>query len=127
MAAPTSLFTSKFKNILNCAKELDLLAKTRNPQKRKQLIIHFEDCVINAISEIADNCLKGNIPLKKCQLKKLSKFKETLRKLRKKTKVSTRRKIINQTGGFIGLLLPPALSFIASIIASYLGEKLASK
>lgn len=127
MTNPKSLFTSKFKNILNCAKELEVLAKTKNINKRRQLINTFEDCVINAISEVASNCLRGNIPLQKDEFKRLEKYKRVLRKVSKKTKPKTRRSIINQSGGFISLLIPPALSFIASILASYVGEKLASK
>ena len=70
---------SKVKNILNCAEELHQLAKIRNEPKRREKLAEVRDCVINAISELADNCLRGNIPLKKGRFKKLSLFKKLLR------------------------------------------------
>lgn len=80
--------------------------------------------MINAISEIAQNCLQGNIPLKKCEFKRLAAYKQVLRRLQKRTKVKTRRAILNQSGGFLQLLIPPALSFIASILGAYVEKKI---
>lgn len=116
--------TSKFQNILKCSAELDQLAKSRTTNQRRKLIENAEDCLINAISELANNCLSGNFPLNKCQFKKLSKYKNILRKLKKKTKLLTRRKLLIQNGGFLPFLIPPALSFIASLIAEVIAKKL---
>ena len=117
---------SKVKNILNCAEELHQLAKIRNGAKIRKKIAEVRDCVINAISELADNCLRGNIPLKKSGFKKLSLFKKLLRKLRRKTKVKTRRNLLIQQGGFaiLPLLIPPALSLLASVVGSAINKKL---
>ena len=103
---------------------MDQLIKTKNPDRRRDLVKNVEDCVINAISELADNCLQGNIPLNKCQFKRLAKFKNILRRLRKQTSVRTRRNILNQHGGFLQFLIAPALTFIASILASYVEKKM---
>ena len=88
------------------------------------MISDLKACVVDAISEIAANCLNGNIPLKNCEFNKLSKYKNVLRKLQKRTSVNTRRKLLRQSGGFLQFLLPPALSFIASILASYVKKKI---
>lgn len=91
------------------------------------MIDGFQDCVIIAISEIADNCLKGNIPLNKCQFKKLEKYKSILRFLQSKSEIVQKRKHLKQVGrAFFAALIPPALSLIASVLAPYI-EKLVKK
>ena len=79
----------KFNKVLNCVKELDELVKEKDLTKRAQLVKKLEDCVINAISEIAKNCLSGNIPLSKEDFDKLTKYhnifkKKTLKNLQLK-------------------------------------------
>lgn len=86
----------------------------------KEKIHQVKDCVIDAISEIALNCLNGNIPLTECQYNKLFEYQNILRKLSKKTLVKTRRNLLNQSGGFLQLLIAPALTLLASLIGSYL-------
>jgi len=114
----------KFDNVLNCAKELEELAKANSNKKRKKLVKLAEDCVINSISEIALNCLNGNVPLSEIDFNKLSKYQNLLRKLTKISSVKKRRNIISQTGGFLNLLIPPALSLIASVVGGYLSKRL---
>ena len=114
----------KFQSVLNCSKELDRLSKAKNKKDLKKFIREAEECVINAISEIAKNCIYGNIPLNKCDFRKLSKYQGILRKISKKSSVSNRRKLINQKGGFLSLLIPPALSLIASVIGGLINKKL---
>ncbi len=115
----------KFNRVLRCSKELERLSKVENPELRRKLILDAKTCVIDAISEIAVNCLKGNIPLNSCDFESLSKYKKILRLLSKKTPVQRRRKIIIQKGGqLLSLLIPPALSLISSIISKYLTHKI---
>ncbi len=115
----------KFNRVLRCAKELALLSNEHNLESRRKLILNAKNCVIDAISEIAVNCLKGNIPLNSCDFKKLEKYKKILRILSKKSPVKRRRKIIIQKGGqLLSLLIPPALSLISSIVSKYLTHKL---
>lgn len=74
--------------------------------------------VCNAISEVASNTLKGNIPLTDAQyagLKRHAKDLETL--ARKKTSLTKKRQII-QKGGFITALLGPALRLLTPVIGS---------
>ena len=110
----------KFNKVLNCAKELDVLVKEKDITKRAQLLKNFEDCVINAISEIAKNCLSGNIPLTKEDFDKLTKYHIILRKLSQKSPVKRRKKLIVQSGGFIDTLIPSALCLITSVVKGLL-------
>jgi hypothetical protein len=114
----------KFNKILNCAKSLHNISKNKNPIARNRLILDVEKCVIDAISEIAKNCLAGNINLKTCDFNKLSKYKKTLRQISKKSSVEKRKRILQQKGGFLSLLIPPALSLIASVVGDLISSKL---
>ena len=114
----------KFDNVLKCAKELENLAKVKDFKNKKVLIKNAEDCVIDAISEIALNCLNGRIPLRDCDFKSLIKYQTVLRKISKIGPVNKRKRLISQTGGFLNLLIPPALSLIASVIGGYLSKRL---
>ena len=112
------------KKVLKCVGELDALAQSTTPEERRQLLRRIKDCVIDAISEISKNCLNGNIEYKKCDLDKLEKYKEILRKISKKTSAKTRKRYIIQKGGFLPLLLPPALSLLASVVGSAIAKKI---
>ena len=114
----------KFDNVLKCAKELENLAKVKDFKNKKVLIKNAEDCVIDAISEIALNCLNGQIPLRDCDFKSLIKYQTVLRKISKIGPVNKRKRLISQTGGFLNLLIPPALSLIASVVGGYLSKRL---
>ena len=115
----------KFNRVLRCSKELERLSQAKNTELRRRLILDAKTCVIDAISEIAVNCLKGNIPLNSCDFDNLSKYKKILRLLSKKITVQRRRKIIIQKGGqLLSLLIPPALSLISSIISKYISHKI---
>jgi len=121
---------SKKKNnrVFKCAIELDNIAKAKSPYRRKILIDKAKNCVIDSISEIALNCLKGNFPVKNCDFKKLKNNKAILRKLAqkypKKFPIEERRKILVQRGGFLQVLIPAALSYLGSLTANYLIKKL---
>src|SRR6266700_1592541 len=112
----------KFNKILKCASELEKISKTKDNKTRRNLIHQAKNCVIDAISEIALNCLKGNIPLNKCDFKKLSKYQTILRILSKPSLISKRKQLIQQRGGFLQLLIPPALSLAASIVGDLIGR-----
>ena len=114
----------KFNKILNCLQELEKLSSA-DIKERKKLLLEFNDCVIDAISEIALNCLKGNIPLKSCDFKKLKEHQNILRIISQPNKVKYRRNILIQKGGFLNILLAPALSLIATLVGEYIGKRIA--
>jgi hypothetical protein len=119
-----SLKYLKFWNILRCKKELEKLATADSIKERKIILNKSKDCVINAISEIAKNCLYGNIPLKSCDFSKLSKYQNILRKISKISPVGKRKRLIIQKGGFLNLLIPAALSIVTTIASNYLKKKI---
>jgi len=114
----------KFKKVLICLPSLEKLANAKTDKERKKLISDSKDCVIDAISEIALNCLNENIPLKSCDFDKLVKYKNILRKLSSPSTIKTRKRIINQNGGFLSILIRPAISLIAGLLGSYIGKKI---
>jgi len=96
--------------------ELDQLVKETNPLKRANLLEQVKDCVIDAISEIAKNCLSGNIPLSEEDFKNLEKYQKILRIISKPCSAEKRRNLIIQKGGFIDSLVPAALLLITVLI-----------
>lgn len=107
--------------VLGCLPTLKTLAKTKSSKKRKELLSKAKNCLFYAISEIARNLIKGNIPLSCSRKRKLQKFKKDIREMAKKTTTLKRRKaIINQRGGFLPGLLIPAITFLANIAADKL-------
>ena len=94
--------------------ELQVLAKCR-PRQRKRFIMHAHKDLINCISEVCTNTLKGNVPLKPAQKKALVRYKRHLRQVAdKRNSNKKRREILVQKGGFIGALIGPLLSTLFS-------------
>ena len=86
------------------------------PILRKAIIEHASPDLINAISEIVWNTLKGVIKLTPQQKRRLSRHKEEFRSLvNKKLSVKKKRKILNQKGTGAGLaaLIPLALAVLS--------------
>ena len=119
------LFTSKksdLKDIIECIPELEALAKAKG-KKRIKLIAEAKSCIIKAISELAKNCIVGNVKLEDCEFDKLKKYQNILRKIStKSTSLKKKRQIISQNGGFLPLLIPPALSVVAGLVGDQLGK-----
>lgn len=111
--------------IFKCENELRNINNAISVRKRNKIIRKSNKCVINAISEIALNCLLGNIPLTKCKYQEIIKYKNILRKLKKKN-ISTKKKreIVIQRGGFLNLLIPPVLSLLAGVAANIINKKI---
>jgi len=88
---------------------------------RCSVIKNCDKHLINCFCECSKNILKGNIPLKEPQLRKLRREKKNLRALAlKKTSLKKKRKIL-QKGGFIGALLTPVLSILGNILGGVVG------
>jgi hypothetical protein len=91
--------------------------------KRKKLLAVGKDDLLLAICEIVDNVLKGTVKLNNVQKKKLLRYKKELRNIadRKASKTS-KKKVLNQRGGFLPLILTPALGLIASLVGEVIGN-----
>ena len=94
--------------------ELQVLAKCR-PRQRTHFIKQAPKDLINCISEVCSNTLKGNVPLKPAQKRALARYKRNLRQVAdKRNSNKKRREILVQKGGFIGALIGPLLSTLLS-------------
>ena len=105
-------------------KNIPLLRRIlRMADKDKKRMIHMCDKqLVDCFSECAKNVLKGNVPLKKAQLRKLRRERNNLRLLAvKKTPLAKKKKVL-QKGGFIGALLPPVLSLLAPLVSTLIGN-----
>ena len=86
------------------------------PILKKAIIEHASPDLINAISEIVWNMLKGVIKLTPKQKRRLSRYKEEFCSLvKKKLSIAKKRKILNQKGTGAGLaaLVPIALALLS--------------
>ncbi|DAC80299.1 TPA_asm: gasderminX [Terrapene box turtle adintovirus] len=97
---------------------LKLLSKS-SPQQRRAILCSASDDLVAAISEIALNTLKGNVPLTQNQVRVLKK-KRTLIKTLCNKRVSLKRKkhLVKQSGGFIGPLLSFAIPLITGLLTN---------
>jgi len=85
-----------------------------------------KDCVMR-ICECIKNVLKGNVSLKSCHLKKLSRHRQSLRSLSAKSTTLAKRRKLLQKGGFLGALLPAILPVITSLIGSFMQDNNAAR
>lgn len=98
----------------------DLLRAIVNmtPSRRKLFLKNADKELVQSICECALNTLKGNVPLKPCQKKSLSRYKHILRNLVKPKGgwKSKRKFLIQKGGGILPALLIPVLSSLLSQI-----------
>jgi len=107
----------------NCS-FLKSLVKCRK-SRRLNLIKGASTDNINAISEVALNTLKGNVPLNYQQKKRLQRFKAKLRQLAQKRLSTKKRKfLLVQEGGVLPVLLAPLLSVLAGVATKAVGSAL---
>lgn len=94
----------------------DLLRAIANmtPSRRKSFFKTADKELVQSICECALNTLKGNVPLKSCQKKTLSRYKRVLRKLvlPKGCWKAKRRILIQHGAGFLPALIAPILGSI---------------
>jgi hypothetical protein len=97
-------------------RELTKLKRLGLKGRKKFIKACSKECVTN-ICECIKNVLNTKLPIKASHLKKLSRFKHTLRTLAsKRTSLINRRRLL-QKGGFLPALLTSAIPAIASLIS----------
>ena len=102
--------------ISKCKKDLREIIKCKSIKERRQCLNSFKNCVIDSISEICDNFLRGNIPIKNFNISKLKRFRKYIEFLSQKKPYYKRRKIIVQKGGFLNFLIPSALYLLEKVL-----------
>jgi hypothetical protein len=112
----------QLRNILTQKHLLKELAKTKS-RYRKDILKKADPNLILAICESIYNLLEGRVKLNSSQKELLNKDKFILRKLIQKTKISDKRKLLLQKGGFLPILLPAVLTTLASVVSSFISNK----
>lgn len=93
-----------------------VLAKAKKRQ-RDAILINSDSDLVLCLCECIENILNGNIKLSSKQKKKLQRHKKALRNICDcKTKVSDKKKILVQKGGFLPLVLAPILGVAGSLL-----------
>ena len=102
---------------------LKVLAKTK-PATCKAIMQNADKDLVDCLCECAHNILKGNVPLSKPQKTKLTRHKQDLRAIAKKTTRQKEKKDILQKGGFLPALLAPLLAPVIAPLAGKLIKKI---
>ena len=89
-----------------------------SPSQRKVVIKSASEYLILTLCEIAVNVLKGKVPLNPTQFQKLKKKKAGIRLIADKNVclLKKKKKLLNQSGGFVLPLLSIAVPFITFAI-----------
>ena len=98
---------------------LKILSK-KSPKKRKLILHEFSNdkVLYKALSELSHNLIKGNIPVENKRLKRLRRHQNIFKELNcpKNKKCKTkRRKLIEQSGGFLPILIPAAIAVLGHL------------
>lgn len=102
---------------------LKVLAKAK-PATSKALMKEADKDLVYCLCECSHNILKGNVPLTKAQKTKLTRYKQDLRAVARKTTTQKRKRQILQKGGFLPALLAPLLAPVIAPLASKLVGKI---
>lgn len=109
------------RNLARCCPYLCLTCKTHSKSIRKCLM---KDCglkpenVYDAYREIAVNLVEGNIPLDGRLKKILRRHKKEILNLTKNRKykcIKNRKKVLEQSGGYMTYLIPLVLNLLSSL------------
>ena len=99
---------------------LSLLGRTKNKKKRNLLLNYGNADQMRAVSECAHNLLQGNVPMKSPEVKKMKRFKTSLRGLANpRMSVDKKKRLLSQQGGgFLGSLIPLAVTALSSLFGN---------
>ena len=102
---------------------LTLLSKAKKATRRRRLVELADPEEIHAISECILNVLSGNVHLKPQEKRKLKRHREALRHIaRKRNSAKSKKKVLQQKGGFLSAVLPLALSALTSVVPALFGK-----
>ena len=109
-------------NLKNNLRFLKRMRKLSTKQ-RKIYVTCCSDQVINCISEVARNLLKGNVRLSARRLRCLKQYKHAIHEVScKRNNLKKRQKVIIQNVDFLGALLGPAITAISSLIQDHINN-----
>jgi hypothetical protein len=98
---------------------LKVLASS-TPAVRKEILKAADDDLIKLLVECCHNTLYGGLKRSPAHIKKLKKYKTTIRKIAKpSTNLKKKKKELMQVGsGFLPVMLPSIISGLASILTN---------
>lgn len=100
---------------------LRVVSKLSNKNRKKILKdVSGERAVYNALEEIAQNTLNGNLKLNSNQIRRLKPHRKTLENLCNKSNRNCskkRKKLIVQSGGYLNILLPVITSLLPTLLS----------
>lgn len=92
-------------------------------KQKKLLLKNANASQIGAVCEVCLNLLAGNFPV---NIQKLRKYKTSIRKVAcRSTNLKSRKRIlVNQSGGFLPLVLPAVISALAGMAGRAIGNRI---
>lgn len=111
------------KRIKKYVETLNYLSKC-DRRTGKSIINSANSELINCISDICYNMLRGNLKINSTQKTKLDKYKNNIRKIANKKATQKSKKELIQKGGFLGAILAPLIgSLITPLAKGIFGRK----
>ena len=103
---------------------LSLFSKAaKKPDRRNKMVDMANAAEIRAVSECIQNLLEGNVAIDSKVLRQMKKYKTLLRSLAMKCyPLRKKKRILKQKGGFIGALIPLAISAATSLLPSLISS-----
>jgi hypothetical protein len=102
------------------------ICEAKSPSMKKLILdeMSHSDCFFEAIYEIINNIYLKNLKIPLSQKKTMRKYLKVLDNIhcRPKSKLK-RRKLVNQSGGFLPILLPILTSVVTGLITNAVSKK----
>ena len=108
-------------NLKKCMNKLVFIASIKNDLLRKKILMSLSDeCLYDALQEIANNYKNKTIKLNPKTRSKLkgTKEKNILAFLKKKLNKKDKYKLIKQSGGWLPVIIPAVASILSSLIGN---------
>ena len=109
-------------DLRSCLHRLDVIARTKDPRRRRTLLreLSQDDTITHTLQFLARNTINRRIPLERHHKQKLIKHCKVIQDLAKQ-KISKARikKLVEQSGGFLPVLVPLAIELVSDLIQEY--------
>ena len=108
-------------NLRRNADAICVLAKAQ-PRLVKQLIAGADQNLVKTFSECASNILRGNLPIRPDQKRKLSRYANSLRALNRRKTGHKSKKVLLMKGGFAGALAGVLAPLLINAVPKLIGS-----
>jgi len=117
----------KFDRLVRNIGNLEKICKFKTTKGRSNYLQNADHDLIACLVECSSNLLKGSVPLTIKQKSNLKTHLHFLRNIGKERKVSSAKRKLVQSGGFLPMVIAPILAAIATTAVSELISKLVQK